>query len=85
MSSITPHRPGILIVHPRLHDPTPENAAQFLRWTKLHNRDLLDIPETQDYGKIVRTARFRAADDDAKYGHGHDGGKPSYVKAVGDE
>lgn len=55
MSSL---RPGVMICTPSLHDTTPENAETFLRWTKLHNRELLDLPATDDGGNITRCLRF---------------------------
>jgi hypothetical protein len=62
--------PGILVVHPHLHDPTPENAATFLRWTKLHYRDLLNLPAAEeDGGHVLRAMRFSALDGNEKYTH----------------
>jgi hypothetical protein len=72
MGSIsTPQRtPGILVVHPRLHDPSPSNAATFLRWTKLHYRDLLSLPAAaEDGGHVLRAMRFTSLDGNDKYGH----------------
>jgi hypothetical protein len=58
-----------MIVNPRLHDPTPEKADMFLRWTKLHNRDLLDM-DVEGCEGIKRAMRFSASDDsEGKYGH----------------
>ncbi|KAF1912514.1 hypothetical protein BDU57DRAFT_597993 [Ampelomyces quisqualis] len=54
-------RPSLMICHPTLHNPTPDNAATFLRWTKLHNRDLLDLPATSHGDKITRALRFAKA------------------------
>lgn len=82
-------RPGIMIVNPRLHDPTPENAAMFMRWTKLHNRDLLtylDVSHEDGCERIERAMRFSAAGDVDGYGdegqdkdeegkYGHENGK----------
>jgi hypothetical protein len=61
-------KPGLLLVHPRLHDPTPTNATAFLRWTKLHFRDLLDMPDTGS-GSVTRDLRFVAPDSDDAYTH----------------
>jgi hypothetical protein len=47
-----------MLVTPRLHDPTPDNAALFLRWTKLHDQDLLGIPSDEGCGKVECTLRF---------------------------
>lgn len=71
MASTSTRRPGVLVVNPTLHDPTPENAAIFLRWTKLHFRDLLNHLQTDEDGSVTRTLRFTAADskDKDKYGH----------------
>jgi hypothetical protein len=65
----TQPRPGILVVHPRLHDPTADNAATFLRWTKLHWRDLLNLPAAPDGGECTRALRFSAVEENGKYGH----------------
>jgi hypothetical protein len=51
-------RPGLMICTPTLHDPTPANAQTFLRWTKLHDRELLDLPAMKNGGKITRALRF---------------------------
>lgn len=51
-------RPGVMICTPSLHDPTPANAEIFLRWTKLHNRELLGLPAAPNGGKITRALRF---------------------------
>jgi hypothetical protein len=68
--SIPQSNPGILVVHPRLHDPTPENSATFLRWTKLHYRDLLSLPAaSEDGGHVLRAMRFTSLDGNPKYGH----------------
>jgi hypothetical protein len=61
-------KPGLLLVHPRLHDPTPTNATTFLRWTRLHFRDLLDMPDTGS-GHVTRDLRFVAPDSDDAYTH----------------
>ncbi|PVI08265.1 hypothetical protein DM02DRAFT_648319 [Periconia macrospinosa] len=58
MGSLSPRRPGILLVHPRLREPSEESAGTFLRWTKLHYRDLLSIPDTPALGHTTRTLRF---------------------------
>ncbi|KAI4921273.1 hypothetical protein J4E85_008618 [Alternaria conjuncta] len=61
-------KPGLLLVHPRLHDPTPANATTFLRWTKLHFRDMLNIPDTGS-GRVTQDLRFVAPEDDDGYTH----------------
>ncbi|KAH6879018.1 hypothetical protein BKA58DRAFT_453237 [Alternaria rosae] len=61
-------KPGLLLVHPRLHDPTPSNATTFLRWTKLHFRDLLDMPDTGS-GHVTQDLRFVAPEGDEAYTH----------------
>lgn len=67
--SAPPSRPGILVVHPRLHNPTPENATTFLRWTKLHFRDLLNLPAVDsDGGHVTQAMRFAALDGNERYG-----------------
>jgi hypothetical protein len=38
----SPAKPGIMIVHPRLLDPSDVTSDHFLKWTKLHFRDLLN-------------------------------------------
>ncbi|KAI4631633.1 uncharacterized protein J4E87_002339 [Alternaria ethzedia] len=62
---------GLLLVHPRLHDPTPANATTFLRWTKLHFRDMLNIPDTGS-GRVTQDLRFVAPEGDDGYTHTHD-------------
>ena len=62
-------RPDLMLVHPRLHNPSPANATTFLRWTKLHFRDLLNIPEYATLGRVARTLRFTAPDNDNRYSH----------------
>jgi hypothetical protein len=62
MASASPRKPGLLLVHPRLHTPNAENAATFLRWTKLHFRDMLNLPDT-GLGSVTRDLRFVASDD----------------------
>lgn len=47
-----------MICTPTLHDPSPVNAETFLRWTKLHNRELLDLPAMQGGERITRALRF---------------------------
>ncbi|KAF2025218.1 hypothetical protein EK21DRAFT_117007 [Setomelanomma holmii] len=63
---------GIMLVNPRLHDPTSQNADTFERWTKLHFRDLLtDLSDPEHSGShVTRTLRFVASDVNSKYGHG---------------
>lgn len=46
-----------MICTPSLKDPGPENYETFLRWTKLHFRDLVDI-EPIPGGKITRALQF---------------------------
>jgi hypothetical protein len=70
-------KPGLLLVHPRLHDPTPSNAATFLRWTKLHFRDMLNLPDA-GLGRVTRDLRFTAPDNDTSYSHDGEG-KPRYL------
>ncbi|KAH7399468.1 hypothetical protein BKA66DRAFT_165275 [Pyrenochaeta sp. MPI-SDFR-AT-0127] len=71
-------KPGLLLVGPRLHDPTPENAATFLRWTNLHLRDLLNIPEDPQLGRLTRSFRFTAPENDSKYSHDESKGYTPY-------
>ncbi|KAL1795084.1 hypothetical protein ACET3X_006900 [Alternaria dauci] len=70
---------GLLLVHPRLHDPTPSNAGTFFRWTKLHFRDLLDVPDSGS-GQATYALRFCAPDSDDKYTHNEkEGPLPKYM------
>jgi hypothetical protein len=55
--------PGVAIVRPTLHDPTPENKEFFKRWTKLHLRDTLSIPTDPQLGGATRTMRFKRSID----------------------
>ncbi|KAF2869508.1 hypothetical protein BDV95DRAFT_102678 [Massariosphaeria phaeospora] len=58
-TSTTKHRPGLMLVHPLLRSPDGLDTSDlFLRWTKMHYRDLLDIPWTREHGRFVRTCRF---------------------------
>jgi hypothetical protein len=50
-------RPGLMICTPSLKHPGPEDYETFLRWTKLHFRDLIDIEPTPQ-GKITRALQF---------------------------
>ncbi|KAH8725283.1 hypothetical protein GQ44DRAFT_826746 [Phaeosphaeriaceae sp. PMI808] len=68
MVDTLPH-PGIMIVHPRLHDDTPENAATFLRWSKLHFRDIVSVPQDADVGRMPLASMYIAPDGNALYGH----------------
>ncbi|CAO2656913.1 Nn.00g057160.m01.CDS01 [Neocucurbitaria sp. VM-36] len=66
-NSTTNRKPGFMLVDPRLRDPTPKNAATFLRWTKLHFRDMLSMPSDPQLGDMTKTLRFAALDDTSKY------------------
>ncbi|KAG9188624.1 hypothetical protein G6011_07329 [Alternaria panax] len=81
-SAISPsqhNRPGLLLVHPRLHDPVPSNAETFLRWTKLHFRDLLNVPDSGS-GQVTHDLRFGAPDSDDNYTHSEkEGSLPKYM------
>ncbi|USP77087.1 calcium calmodulin-dependent protein kinase [Curvularia clavata] len=52
MGSISP-QPGVLLVHPLLRSPNDSNAETFHRWTKLHNKDLLNIPKDASSGANI--------------------------------
>lgn len=52
-TATTPRRPGIMLVGPRLKEPSDESAATFLRWTKLHFRDMLNMPDDPSLGKMT--------------------------------
>ncbi|OAL55899.1 hypothetical protein IQ07DRAFT_676141 [Pyrenochaeta sp. DS3sAY3a] len=75
---MTSRRPGITFVHPRLHTPSPSTASTFLRWTKLHFRDLLSQTPDASLGRQTKALRFAAPDDDAKYSHDVEKGAPPY-------
>jgi hypothetical protein len=74
----TSRKPGLLLVHPRLHDPTPDNAAVFLRWTKLHFRDMLNLPD-EGFGRVMRDMRFVAPEKAKGYTHNEEEGLPKYL------
>lgn len=76
-----PHRPGIMLVNPRLKTPSPDSAATFLRWTKLHFRDLLNIPSHPTHGRLTRCLRFVVPDDnnDTNYSHTNPETLPPYL------
>ena len=57
-----------MLVDPRLHDPTPENAEIFFRWTRLHNPDMLGLKDT-GHGTVTKCFRFTAPATDPKYSH----------------
>lgn len=71
-------KPGLLLVGPRLHNATPENAATFLRWTNLHLRDLVNIPEDPQLGRLTRSLRFTAPESESKYSHDETKGYSPY-------
>ncbi|CAG5172887.1 uncharacterized protein ALTATR162_LOCUS7540 [Alternaria atra] len=72
-------KPGLLLVNPRLRDPNPDNADTFLRWTKLHARDLLNVPDSGS-GHVTHGLRFCAPDSDDRYSHAEeDETMPKYL------
>jgi len=77
-TTTTPVESGILVAFPHYHtpNPTPTETLHFLRWTKLHFRDLLNIshaaasalspaPET---AKVIRECRFNAVTSSSEAG-----------------
>ncbi|KAH7408349.1 hypothetical protein DE146DRAFT_371593 [Phaeosphaeria sp. MPI-PUGE-AT-0046c] len=50
-------RPGLMICTPSLLQPGPRDYDTFLRWTRLHFRDLVDVPAIPG-GKITRALQF---------------------------
>ena len=84
-SAISPPSPsqqtkqGLLLVQPRLRDVTPSNASTFFRWTKLHFRDLLNVPDTGS-GQVTHALRFCAPESDDQYTHNEkEGSLPKYM------
>lgn len=67
-----------MIIGPRLRDPTPSNTTTFLRWTKLHFRDLLNQPIDPTLGHQTKALRFAAPDEDPKYSHDESKGYSTY-------
>ena len=87
MGSITPV-PGLLLTHPRLRSPNQENAETFERWTRLHFKDLFDMPADASSGaKVDICIRGTAPEDESGYSHEEKPSRqPAYLYAclVGD-
>jgi hypothetical protein len=81
MGSVESPKGGLLLVHPRLLTPSPSNASTFLRWTKLHFRDLLNIPaDTSSGAKVTSCMRLTAPDTAINYSHEEKQGvRPAYT------
>lgn len=60
----TARRPGIAIVRPKLHENTEENQGLFKRWTKLHMRDMLNLPNDSSLGGVPQVLRYKRSDRD---------------------
>ncbi|KAJ4992152.1 hypothetical protein SVAN01_02473 [Stagonosporopsis vannaccii] len=71
MGDITPApasaRPGIMLVRPSLHFPTPSNAATFKRWTIMHFNDLLHCLSPPGSRGITRALRYISTDGQLLY------------------
>ncbi|KAF2729126.1 hypothetical protein EJ04DRAFT_502895 [Polyplosphaeria fusca] len=71
---------GFMLVHPRLHAPSPKTALTFLRWTKVHFRDLVLLPASP--GIFTHCLRNVAPVDDAKYSHTAGKGMSPYFYTI---
>lgn len=69
MATTDKPKSGIMLVHPRLKDPSAEMASTFKKWARLHFRDLINVPH--EAGPIHRITRFVApTEPSSKYSHG---------------
>ncbi|KAF2260191.1 hypothetical protein CC78DRAFT_37399 [Lojkania enalia] len=81
---MTEHKqtPGLFLIHCRLLPPYSETASQFLKWFKLHYRDIASLPADPIKGLITHGVPYLAPDTDPKYGHDDSKMPPYYFTCM---
>lgn len=77
--------PGLFLIHCRIPSQSAEDKDRFLKWTKLHYRDIASLPVDPVKGQFTHGIAYIAPDTDPKYKHDDSGLGPYFYTCMLDD